>query len=72
MIAKWLDDNSIEAVIAFTYASAKGFIFEMFFGWRQTKHDKVKFLFSKRDWKNIDTMVKYYYKYVNKEENNEP
>ena len=67
MITRWLNENSIEYIIAFTYASGKGFLFEMFFGWRGTdKNDNCKMIFSKKDWQNIDASIKYYYKFIKK------
>ena len=62
MIAKWLDVDSIEYVVASTYASGKGRLFELFFGWRRTnKFNMAQMVFSKKDWIRIDEMVCYYY-----------
>ena len=66
MITRWLPDNSIEYIIASTYASGKGYLFDMFFGWRQTKGGQCRMVFSRKDWKRIDEMVKYYNTFVNK------
>ena len=37
MITRWYNENSVEYLIASAYATGKGRMFEMFFGWRQTK-----------------------------------
>lgn len=67
MITRWLHENSIEYTIASTYAKGKGYFFEMFFGWRQTNKDgQCRMVFSRKDWKQIDIMVKYYNTFVNK------
>lgn len=64
MIAKWINVDSIEYTIACNYADGKGCIFEMFFGWRGIKGDKAKMVFSRKDWKKINTMVEYSKKYL--------
>ena len=65
MITRWMPLNSIEYTIASTYASGKGFLFEMFFGWRQTNKDnQCRMVFSRKDWKQIDEMIKYYNTFV--------
>ncbi len=66
MITRWVNINSIEYVIASTYAQGKGYIFEMLFGWRKTRGEDAKFVFCKKDWENIDTMIKYYNTFVKK------
>lgn len=66
MITRWLHEDSIEYIIALTYARGKGYLFEMFFGWRQTKKGQCRMVFSRKDWEQIDIMVKYYNTYVNK------
>lgn len=68
MITKWIDINTIEYVITSTYTEGKSYIFNSFFGWRQTREDKAKFVLSKRDWEKIDVMIKYYYRFVKKTE----
>lgn len=64
MEIRWYDENSIEYVICFTYASGRGKLFEMFYGWRETRNGKCKMIFSTADWKNIDESIEYYYKFV--------
>lgn len=59
MVTRWLNDDSIEYIIASTYASAKGRLFEIYFGWRQTKEGKARFVFSRKDWERIDEMIEY-------------
>lgn len=59
-----LHTDSIEYVIADAFASGKGRIFEMFFGWRGVRGEEARFVFSSRDWKRIDEMVAYHYTYV--------
>lgn len=67
MITRYLNENSIEYTIASTYASGKGFIFEMFFGWRHTdKNGIVKFILSRKGWQVVDEMIEYYHRYVEK------
>lgn len=67
MITRWLNENSMEYVIAFTYASGKGRLFEMFFGWRETNKDgNCKMIFSKKDWEKIDSSIEYYHKFIEK------
>lgn len=67
MIIRWLHEDSIEYTIASTYASGKGRLFEMFFGWRQTnKKGQCRMIFSRKDWKQIDEMVNYYNAFVKK------
>ena len=67
MITRWLHEDSIEYVIASTYASGKGYFFETLFGWRQNKKGNCKMVFSKKDWKKIDEMIEYYNTFVNKD-----
>ncbi len=69
METRFLNENSIEYVIASAYSQGKGYLFELFFGWRGTKKETAKMVFSRKDWQNIDTMVKYYNKFVIKEKN---
>ncbi len=65
MVTKWLNENSVEYVIASAYAQGKGRLFEMFFGWRQTdKNGNCKMIFSRRDWENIDELIEYHNTYV--------
>lgn len=64
METRWLNINSIDYVIASSYAAGKGYLFEMFFGWRKTRNENCKMVFSKKDWKTIDTMKKYYNTFV--------
>lgn len=66
MISRWYNQDSVEHVIASTYASGKGYIFEMFFGWRQNHNNESRFVFSKKDWEKIDTEIKYFKKFVEK------
>lgn len=63
MITKWLDENTIEYVIACTYAHGKGYIFEMFYGWRKSKDGMSCIILSKRDWKIVEYMTEYYKKF---------
>lgn len=61
METRWLHQDSIDYIIAETYASAKGRLFEMFFGWRQTKKDGMsKIILTRRGWKIVDEMIEYY------------
>lgn len=67
MITRCLNENSIEYTIASTYASGKGRIFEMFFGWRSTdKNGMAKFILNRKGWEIVDEMVEYYHRYVEK------
>ena len=67
MITRYLNENSIEYTIASAYASGKGRLFEMFFGWRRTdKNGTVKFILSRKGWQVVDEMVEYYHRYVEK------
>jgi len=60
MIARWYNINSIEYVIACAYASGKGRIFEIFYGWRTVYNNDCKMVFSRKDWENIDELIRYY------------
>ena len=61
METRWLHQDSIEYIIAETYAHAKGYLFEMFFGWRKTTSNGMsKMVLTRRGWKKVDEMVKYY------------
>jgi len=64
MISRWYNENSIEAVIASTFASGKGRIFEMFFGWRENHKGECRFVFSRNDWEKIDEEIEYYKKFI--------
>ena len=65
MITRWLNEDSIEYIIASTYASGKGRLFEIYFGWRQTNKDgKARFVFSRKDWEKIDEMIEYYKRFL--------
>lgn len=59
-----LNTDTVEYVIASSFASGKGRIFEIFFGWRGVRGEEARFVFSSRDWKRIDEMTAYYYTYV--------
>lgn len=59
---------SVESVIADAYARGKGYLFEMFFGWRSTNENSIAtYLFSKRDWEKIDVLVDDYKRHVKQE-----
>ena len=65
MISRWLPLYSIDYTIASTYAQGKGFLFEMFFGWRQTNiRNECRMVFSRRDWKKIDEMISFYHTFA--------
>ena len=64
MITRWYNEDSIEAVLASTYAGGKGYLFEMFFGWRENRKGESRFVFSRKDWERIDTAIEYYKKFV--------
>ena len=64
MITRWYSDDSIEGLLAATYAEGKSFLFQMFFGWREARKSEMKFVFSRKDWKNIDRKIEYYKKFV--------
>lgn len=64
MTARWYNENSIESVIASTFARGKGRLFEMFFGWRENRKGENKFVFSDNDWEQIDEEIEYYKKFV--------
>ena len=66
METRILNVNSIEYVIASTYATGKGRLFEMFFGWRCTKGENAKIVLSKKGWAEVDEMIDYYKKFVEK------
>lgn len=68
MITRWYHEDSIEYLIASTYATGKGRLFEMFCGWRGTHNHECKMVFSANDWKNIDESIEYYNKFVAKKE----
>lgn len=61
MISRKYHIDSIEYLITNTWAEAKGYLFNIFFGWRKTdSNNYATFLLSKKDWKNIDIKIKYY------------
>ena len=61
METRWLHQDSIEYIIAETYAHAKGYLFEIFFGWRKTTSNGMsKIVLTRRGWKKVDEMIKYY------------
>ena len=64
MITRWYNENSIEYLIASAYATGKGRMFEMFFGWRQTKGEDCRMVFSRRDWEKIDELIEYAHRFV--------
>lgn len=64
MITRWVNQNTVEYVITSTYAEGKGYLFNLFFGWRQTHKDNARFTLSRKDWKIIDEMIEYYYTFV--------
>lgn len=64
MIARWYNENSIEAVISSSFARGKGYIFELFFGWRENRKGESKFIFSHKDWKQIDEEIEYFNTFV--------
>lgn len=66
MITRWYDENSIETVIASAFARGKGYIFELFLGFRENRNGKNKFVFSNNDWKQIDEVIEYYKKFIKK------
>lgn len=68
MISRILDDNSIEYVVAVTYASAKGRLFEMFFGWRGCRGNYSRVVLSKKGWARVDEMVRYYHTFCEKKD----
>lgn len=60
-----LQENSLEYLIAITYAEAKGFLFEMFFGWRGTDKDgNAKIILTKKGWIAVEEKIKYYNKFI--------
>ncbi len=69
MITRWYHEDSIEYVIASTYAQGKGRLFEMFFGWRETYNHECRMVFSANDWENIDECIEYYNEFVREKEN---
>lgn len=66
MIERWINTNSIEYVITSSYTDGKGYLFNLFFGWRRTHNEEALFSLSKKDWKTIDTMIKYYHIFIDK------
>ena len=67
MISRKYHINSIEYLITNTWAEAKGYLFNIFFGWRRTdSNNYATFFLSKKDWENIDIKIKYYYTFVEK------
>lgn len=66
MISKWLDENSIEYVLAITYAESKGRLFEMFFGWRCSRKDgRSRIVLPKKGWATVAEMAQYYHTFCN-------
>ncbi len=60
--------DTIEYLITGTYAEAKGYLFNLFFGWRKTdSNDMAYFYMSNKDWEIIDIKIRYYYTFVKKE-----
>lgn len=67
MMTRWIDENSVEYVIACTYAESKGYLFNSLFGWKETKKNMAKITLSKHGWETVDQMVKYYKTFVEKD-----
>ena len=68
MIKRKYHIDTIEYLITDTYSEAKGRLFNILFGWRKTdKNDMAYFNLSKKDWKNIDISIEYYYTFVKKD-----
>ena len=66
MISKWLDENSVEYVLAITYAEGKGRLFEMFFGWRGSyKNGLSRVVLPQKGWATVAEMAQYYRTFCN-------
>ena len=66
MYSRWYNDDTIGYLVASTYAEAKGWLFGLFFGWRMAHNNESRFLFSRKDWANIDDRISYYETFVKK------
>lgn len=65
MITRWYNESSVEYLIASAYATGKGRMFEMLYGWRQTDKDgNCRMVFSRRDWEKIDELIEYAHRFV--------
>jgi len=73
MTSKWLELDSIEYVLASAYSDGKGYLFEAFFGWRQTRQfgQKVcaRFVLPNKGWEEIDILKRLYEKHLTKQSN---
>lgn len=67
MTTKWIDENSVEYVIAIAYAESKGYFYNVFFGWRQSRDGMARIILSKHGWKHVDELKRYYEVFCYKE-----
>lgn len=65
MISKWLDENSLEYVLAITCAESKGRLFEMFFGWRCSRNGLSRIVLPQKGWATVAEMTQYYQTFCN-------
>ena len=70
MTSKWLELDSIEYALASAYSSGKGYLFEIFFGWRCTRtiahKEFAKFVLPNKAWDEIKILKKLYEKHLTK------
>ena len=70
MTSKWLELDSIEYVLASAYSAGKGYLFETFFGWRQTRtfgqKEYARFVLPNKGWDEINVLKKLYEKHLKK------
>lgn len=70
MTSKWVELDSIEYALASAYSNGKGYLFEMFFGWRQTRqlgqNEYARFVLPNKGWDEIETLKKLYEKHLTK------
>lgn len=71
MTSKWVELDSIEYILASAYSSGKGYLFEMFFGWRQTRKfgECARFVLPNKGWEEINVLKRLYEKHLTKQSN---
>lgn len=62
MIKRWIEEDTIREAIVSAYTEGKGYLFGIFFGWRASRCGKSCYCLSRKDWKEIDILIKYYEK----------
>lgn len=49
--------NNQLAYLAFAYCAGKSYLFNMFFGWRESNTESCTFILSKRAWRKLENLI---------------